>query len=208
MKGINAYKDVIILEKHFSDESFNFLENKSVEPYRNMKVSFRRSHEKQQYEIFEENHPTQPERIWLILANTANTRGKVPRIGFLNSKEALKIHKEWGKRVRDIEKTLISDLDSLKIYDYTTLKQMMNFNEKNSLPEILRKTISGKISLESLMILDSMADLFTKYDQKISKDDLGWEYFRLFWINYRVFFNKLEVEKIKKCLRGRFKLNG
>lgn len=120
-------------------------------------------------------------------------------VGDLLSSDADDIFIKWKKRMQSLSYCFKNEMHELLIYN--NLKELVN--SKKSFPILLRKVLQEKISVDTLLILDSMLKLFDQWDKTIG-DDIIWVENRERYVKYRCFMN-YDIEKMKKILIGEVK---
>jgi hypothetical protein len=127
----------------------------------------------------------------LILANFIADRGK-KWIGDLDSSEAESIYNEWLKRKQSLGYLFKSELSQLRD-DFES-----NFRVDNGQhPYLLERHLQGKISLETMVIIDDLLNIIPNWNKKISLQII-WEKVRYRMIKYKPFlqYDKSSMRKI------------
>lgn len=115
-------------------------------------------------------------------------------VGDLLSSDADDIFIKWKKRMQSLSYCFKNEMHGLLMHN--NLKELVN--SKKSFPVLLRKVLQEKISVDTLLILDSMLKLFDQWDKTIG-DDIIWIENRERYVKYRCFMN-YDIEKMKKIL--------
>ena len=109
-------------------------------------------------------------------------------------------YKEWlAKKINfymifiDELKPVVKDFDRI---DFEPLFEI----ENNNHPKLLKEYLGGRISLETIVILDDLVDFSNKWDKQL-KDDIIWPDLKKLIKNYKGFLtinkNKYRIELLK-----------
>ena len=191
MMPFDAYKQYLSLKNHFTKEKYDYHKycgksRATVQSFYKRKDRFwfeklsRNKNDKEVIEFFISNFITctDPSKLWI---------GEMIR-------EGEDRYSSWKKRTQslayifkeEMEKILVdTDLDSA-------------FQTSNGHPLVLKKYLSGKISIETLVICDKILGYRTDYDKKLT--DPVWETVSMRMRKYSPFLN-IDVFRYKKILK-------
>ena len=187
----DAYKQYLSLKNHFTKEKYDYHKycgksRATVQSFYKRKDRFwfeklsRNKNDKEVIEFFISNFITctDPSKLWI---------GEMIR-------EGEDRYSSWKKRTQslayifkeEMEKILVgTDLDSA-------------FQISNGHPLVLKKYLSGQISIETLVICDKILGYRTDYDKKLT--DPVWETVSMRMRKYSPFLN-IDVFRYKKILK-------
>lgn len=187
-----AYKQYIALKNHFSKDSYDYFKysgkaNSSLESFykRKDRLFFEKlSRQKKDNEIVEffvSNFisSTDPSSLWIgeIIKNGNET------------------YIEWKKKRQSLTYLFENELKNISqeshLVEYLEIKG-------NKHPKILKEYLSGKVSLETMVILDQMLHYREKFDEKLI--DPIWELVSKKIKNYSPFLD-IDLDKYKNILR-------
>tara|TARA_B100000902_G_scaffold336313_1_gene336498 strand:- start:151 stop:741 length:591 start_codon:yes stop_codon:yes gene_type:complete len=191
MMPFDAYKQYLSLKNHFTKEKYDYHKycgksRATVQSFYKRKDRFwfeklsRNKNDKEVIEFFISNFITctDPSKLWI---------GEMIR-------EGEDRYSSWKKRTQslayifkeEMEKILVgTDLDSA-------------FQISNGHPLVLKKYLSGQISIETLVICDKILGYRTDYDKKLT--DPVWETVSMRMRKYSPFLN-IDVFRYKKILK-------
>jgi len=116
-------------------------------------------------------------------------------VGEMTGPEGEAAYKKWQKINQSLSYVFQSDIE--KLTDGGSPEQMLIVNDGQH-PILLREVMSGTISVETIVILNSFLNFFPMWDRKID-DDLLWPNHRLKFTKYEPFL-VYDKEKIKNIL--------
>jgi len=117
-------------------------------------------------------------------------------IGDLLSNECDSNYKEWNKKINNL--TYIYKNNIIELMDEVTdLNELLYVND--DYPLLLKRVLQEKVSLESLLITNSILKFFPMWNKNI-KDDIIWPHFRKKCVKYFPFlsFDKDKMTEILK----------
>ena len=104
-------------------------------------------------------------------------------------------YKEWLDRRGNFYKIFIAELKPV-VKDFEPLFEPKNNNH----PKLLKEYLGGRISLETIVILDDLVDFGNKWDKQL-KDDIIWPDLKKLIKNYKGFLtinkNRYRIELLK-----------
>lgn len=121
--------------------------------------------------------------------------GDASWIGEITGPEGEDAYKKWQKINQSL--TYVFQSDILSLIENDSPDKMLIVNDGQH-PILLREVMSGKISVETIVILNSFLNFFPMWDRKID-DDLLWPNHRLKFTKYEPFL-VYDKEKIKNIL--------
>lgn len=118
----------------------------------------------------------------------------------LNSENSDEIFRKWLKKNESLTYIFKNEIDDL-IQEYEDLNQILIV--KKEFPILMKKVLQQKISLETLLIMNSMLNFLPNWDRKIN-DEIIWNSFKLKCIKYFPFL-KFDKVKMKNILKSEVK---
>jgi hypothetical protein len=116
-------------------------------------------------------------------------------VGEMTGPEGEVAYKKWQKINQSLSYVFQSDIE--KLTDGGSPEEML-IVKNGQHPRLLTEVMSGEISIETIVILNSFLNFFPMWDRKID-DDLLWPNHRLKFTKYEPFL-VYEKEKIKNIL--------
>lgn len=144
-----------------------------------------------QYYVFEKLSNRYKKELKYFYVSTLFENPRV-WLGDLLTPEAENIFLSWKKRMQSLSYVFKSEIHGL-LEEYS-LKDLVVCKKKY--PILLQKTLQEKISVDTLLIAESVVHLFDRWDEKL-KDDLIWEESKEKYLKYRSFMN-YDIEKMKR----------
>jgi hypothetical protein len=191
MNPFEVYCCYLALKNHFTKDSYDYFKYRgkvktTIESFNKRKDKYffeKTSRQKSPQEILEyfvSNfvQTDDPGRLWI---------GQIIQSGETN-------YSDWKKRTQSLTYTFKEDSDSL-LSEY---KLDDIFDCSKGHPPILKKFLSGKIIIETLVIYDKIFLFGKKFDNKLL--DPVWETVSLKIKKYKPFLN-IDVDSYKKVLR-------
>lgn len=192
MTPFDAYKTYLALKNHFTKPKYDYFKyagksRASVESFNKRKDKYwfeRISRQKNDDEIknfFLSNFigSDNPQSMWI---------GEVIR-------EGESCYKEWIKRQQSLK--YIFTQESQEMLSEGNLEEILDCSKQH--PVILKKFLSGKISIETLVIHDKIFLFRNNFDKKLL--DPVWEIVSLKIQKYSPFLN-IDIQDYKKTLRN------
>lgn len=189
---LNCYKTYLALKNHFTKEKYDYHKycgktNASLNSFYKRKDRFwfeklsRNKSDDEVVNFFIANFVMcdDPQSLWI---------GEIIREGEDN-------YKKWNKKIQSLSYTFKEEISSIfnsKNFDSVFLI------ENNRHPELLKYYLQGKISIETLLILDYILDFTKNFDKKL--DDPIWNFISLKIKKYKSFLH-INVFKFKKILK-------
>jgi len=191
MMPFDAYKQYLSLKNHFTKEKYDYHKycgksRATVQSFYKRKDRFwfeklsRNKNDKVVIEFFISNFITctDPIKLWI---------GEMIR-------EGEDRYSSWKKRTQSLAYVFKEEME--KILVDTDLDSA--FQTSNGHPLVLKKYLSGKISIETLVICDKILGYRTDYDKKLT--DPVWETVSMRMRKYSPFLN-IDVFRYKKILK-------
>lgn len=192
MTSFDAYKTYLALKNHFSKPKYDYFKyagksRASVESFNKRKDKYwfeRISRQKSDQELkdfFVANfvNSDNPQSMWI---------GELMRGGE-------DCYKDWMKRQQSL--SYIFKQESEEMLSQDNLEKILDVSKQH--PIILKKFLSGKISIETLTIWDKIFLFRNNFDQKLL--DPVWEIVSLKIQKYSLFLN-ISIQDYKKILRN------
>ena len=191
MAPFDAYKTYLALKNHFTKESYDYHKycgksRATVQSFYKRKDRFwfekvvRQKTDKEVVEFFVANFVScsDPQSLWI---------GEI-------MKEGETRYKEWQKKVQSL--SYLFKEESQQIFSQHKFEEV--FDCSKSHPVILKMFLSGKISLETMVIYDRIFLYGNNFDKKLK--DPVWETVSMKIKKYSPFLN-IDVLKFRKILK-------
>lgn len=181
-----AYREYLALKNHFNSDTYDYFKYRhKVSGGSEETFSKRKDHR------YFNNLSIQKDPINLMVSNFAIN----PHIwiGDIISDEGKRTYLSWKRRMDSLPYTFSEEIKQLH-HDF-------NFNftiTPGTHPVVIRLYLSGKISLETLIILVDTVGCYNVWDKKLSEDDVVWKEVSLRINKYRPFlkYNRTIMKKI------------
>ena len=187
----DSYKCYLSLKNHFTKESYDYHKycgksRATVQSFYKRKDRFwfekvvRQKTDKEVVEFFVANFVScsDPQSLWI---------GEI-------MKEGETRYKEWQKKVQSL--SYLFKQESEQMLSSNNLEQLFDCSRQH--PPILKMFLSGKISLETLVIYDKIFLYGNRFDKKLK--DPVWESVSMKIKKYNPFLN-IDVLKFRKILK-------
>lgn len=159
MDGFKAYRYYLALKLHFTTDKFDVFANRGN--VRGTREAFNARNDRYIFEKLASKYKTDRDIIQFFVANFAYGNETAIYAG----KEADDNFAEWNKRKQSISKVFVDDLASLLTYLETNkLKHnaLFEFTE-DEYPVALKMFVGGKLSIETLRIIDDLNPIIEKW---------------------------------------------
>ena len=195
MDGFAAFKYYVALKLHFSNPKFNVFANKA-----RLKGTRDTYGNRPDVKLFEKLARQFDDRQYIQYIASNLMYGNTDPI--YNHAEAMDNYKEFLKRKQSITRVFANDLD-------TILNSGAKYNFSGLIiPDVIQLLLAGKITLETVVILDSLDDLVTKVRQNNQIVLLlGDELIKIEKAHGFVKFNMDKVKNLFNTFKGELKLN-
>lgn len=159
MDGFKAYRYYLALKLHFTTDKFDVFQNRGN--VRGTREAFNARNDRYIFEKLALKHSDDKEIIQFFVANFAYGRDSAIYAG----QEAEDNYMQWLKRKQSITKIFVDDLATILTHiEVNKLKYSAIFEfTQNEYPVALSLFIGGKISIESLRIIDDFTDILDKW---------------------------------------------
>jgi len=186
-----VYCEYLALKSHFSNPKYDYFKyNKKV---RASVTSFNRRADKYWFEKTSRKYKDEEIVNFLVANFVESTSVNQIWIGeIINSGE--RNYQEWKKRQQSL--TYLFKEQSNELFSETKLEDALNCSKGH--PPVLKRFLSGKLSLETLTIYEKIFHFSTDFDKKLL--DPVWETVSLKIKKYMPFIN-IDVFSYKKLLR-------
>jgi hypothetical protein len=191
MTPFDAYKTYLAIKNHFSKDKYDYFKyagksRASITSFNNRKDKYwfeklaRQKNDEQIKDFYVSNfiESTDPSTMWI---------GSMIRAGDI-------YYKDWVKRQQSLKYLFIQESESM-LSEYN-IEQLFDASRQH--PPIVKKFLSGTISLETLVIYDKIFLFGKQFDKKIL--DPVWETLSLKIKKYSPFLN-IDVSEYKSALR-------
>jgi len=159
MDGFKAYRYYLALKLHFTTDKFDVFQNRGN--VRGTREAFNARNDRYIFEKLALKHSDDKDIIQFFVANFAYGRDSAIYAG----QEAEDNYMQWLKRKQSITKIFVDDLATILTHiEVNKLKYSAIFEfTQNEYPVALSLFIGGKISIESLRIIDDFTDILDKW---------------------------------------------
>jgi hypothetical protein len=191
MMPFDAYREYLALKNHFTKDSYDYHKycgksRATVQSFYKRKDRFwfeklaRNKSDKEVVEFFVANFATcpDPETLWI---------GEM-------IKEGEERYQNWQKKVQSL--SYIFKEESQSLFEDNKFEEVFNCSKGH--PPLLRKFLSGKISLETMVIYDRIFLFGNKFDKKLQ--DPVWQTVSRRIKKYNPFLN-IDVFRFRKILK-------
>lgn len=193
MDGFKAYRYYLAIKLHFTTDKFNVFENRGN--VKGTREAFNARNDSRIFEKLAKKYADDKELIQFFVANFVYGNENV----VYSIKEAEDNYIEWTRRKQSISKVFIDDLASLITYiEVNSLSHESIFAFKDGeYPALLRLFVGGKISIETLRMIDDMHPFLEEWANESSVNFI-WEseFRRIKKLTGFVKYDKLKVQKI------------
>ncbi len=191
MSPFETYQHYLSLKNHFTNPKYDFF--KYGAKTRASITSFNKRKDKYWFEKTSRKYSDKEVVDFLVSNFVAVDNPQNLWIGeIINSGE--RTYAEWMRRQQSL--SYLFKEQSRELFSETKLDDALNCSKGH--PLILKKFLSGKISLETLVIYDRIFLFGNKFDKKLS--DPVWETVSLRIKKYNPFLN-IDIFQFKKILR-------
>ena len=193
MDGYKAYRYYLAIKLHFTTDKFDVFQNRGN--VKGTREAFNARNDRYIFEKLAQKHSDDKEIIQFFVSNFAYGNDTAIYAG----QEAEDNFMQWNKRKQSITKIFVDDLATLLTHIETNrLKHSAIFEfTENEYPVALKMFVGGKISIETLRIIDDFTDILEKWNQNLSVKYI-WdnEMSRIKKLTGFVKYDKIKIEKI------------
>lgn len=152
MDGFKAYKYYMAIKLHFTSVKYNVFETRGH--VKGTRDAFNSRNDRYIFEKLAQRYPDDKDIIQFFVSNFAYGQSTA----LYGNGEADELYSEWKRRKQSITKVFIDDLATVMNFcDVHKFNSDGIFkNENGDLPVLLNLFISGKISIETLRIIDDI----------------------------------------------------
>lgn len=193
MDGFKAYRYYLAIKLHFTTEKFNVFENRGN--VKGTREAFNARNDRYIFEKLANKYSEDREIIQFFVANFAYGNETAIYAG----QEAEDNLTEWTKRKQSITQKFIDDLAIILTHiEVNKLHTASIFNFIDSAyPVILELFIGGKISIETLRIIDDIYPIIEKWQETNSiKYIWNQEMLRIKKLTGFVKYDRIKIDKI------------
>jgi hypothetical protein len=191
--GYKAYRYYLAIKLHFTTDKFDVFQNRGN--VKGTREAFNARNDRYIFEKLAQKHSDDKEIIQFFVSNFAYGNDTAIYAG----QEAEDNFMQWNKRKQSITKIFVDDLATLLTHIETNrLKHSAIFEfTENEYPVALKMFVGGKISIETLRIIDDFTDILEKWNQNLSVKYI-WdnEMRRIKKLTGFVKYDKIKIEKI------------
>ena len=193
MDGYKAYRYYLAIKLHFTTDKFDVFQNRGN--VKGTREAFNARNDRYIFEKLAQKHSDDKEIIQFFVSNFAYGNDTAIYAG----QEAEDNFMQWNKRKQSITKIFVDDLATLLTHIETNrLKHSAIFEfTENEYPVALKMFVGGKISIETLRIIDDFTDILEKWNHNLSVKYI-WdnEMRRIKKLTGFVKYDKIKIEKI------------
>jgi hypothetical protein len=193
MDGFKAYRYYLAIKLHFTTDKFNVFENRGN--VKGTREAFNARNDRYIFEKLAKKHEDDKEIIQFFVSNFAYGNDTAIYAGA----EADDNFRQWNKRKQSITKIFVDDLATLLTHlEVNKLKHSALFNFTDSeYPVALSLFVGGKISIETLRIIDDFHPIVEKWNQNLSVRYI-WdnELRRITKLTGFVKYDKIKIQKV------------
>ena len=193
MDGYKAYRYYLAIKLHFTTDKFDVFQNRGN--VKGTREAFNARNDRYIFEKLAQKHSDDKEIIQFFVSNFAYGNDTAIYAG----QEAEDNFMQWNKRKQSITKIFVDDLATLLTHIETNrLKHSAIFEfTENEYPVALKMFVGGKISIETLRIIDDFTDILEKWNQNLSVKYI-WdnEMRRIKKLTGFVKYDKIKIEKL------------
>lgn len=191
MKPFEAYQTYLAVKNHFDRDGYDYFKYHGKVPVK--LESFYARRDRYFFEKLARNHST--DLVDFLVANFLVNDRAYSRD--LTHDEAEKVYRDWNKRTSSLTYQFQQDLDAID-----DLKESIAVREGQH-PDLLRMLMSNRVSLETVVILDSLIGFIEKWDSKI-EDRVIWPEVKRKLKKYRPFL-KFDQKKFGAIVVKRYR---
>ena len=193
MDGYKAYRYYLAIKLHFTTDKFDVFQNRGN--VKGTREAFNARNDRYIFEKLAQKHSDDKEIIQFFVSNFAYGNDTAIYAG----QEAEDNFMQWNKRKQSITKIFVDDLATLLTHIETNrLKHSAIFEfTENEYPVALKMFVGGKISIETLRIIDDFTEILEKWNQNLTVKYI-WdnEMRRIKKLTGFVKYDKIKIEKI------------
>jgi len=193
MDGFKAYRYYLAIKLHFTSEKFNVFENRGN--VKGTREAFTARNDRYIFEKLANKYNDDREIIQFFVANFAYGNESA----IYEGQQAEENLVEWIKRKQSITQRFIDDLATILTHtEVNRLPQTSIFNFIDSAyPVTLELFVGGKISIETLRIIDDFYPIISKWQDNTSiKYIWNQELLRIKKLTGFVKYDRIKAEKI------------
>ena len=193
MDGFKAYRYYLAIKLHFTTDKFDVFQNRGN--VKGTREAFNARNDRYIFEKLANKFDQDKDIIQFFVSNFAYGNGAA----IYDGKEADDSYTEWLRRKQSITKVFIDDLANLLTYIETNrLKHTAIFEfTDNEYPVALKQFVGGKISIETVRIMDDFYPIIHRWKDNNSVKYIWEDEMRR--IIKLTGFVKYDKIKVKKC---------
>lgn len=152
MDGFKAYKYYMAIKLHFTSEKYNVFETRGH--VKGTRDTFNSRNDRYIFEKLAQKYSDDKDIIQFFVSNFAYGNDTA----IYGNSEAEELYAQWQKRKQSISKIFVDDLANIiNFCDVHKLNYDSIFNlTNNEIPVILTLYLNGKVTIETLNIIDSI----------------------------------------------------
>ena len=202
MDGYKAYRYYLAIKLHFTTDKFNVFENRGS--VRGTREAFNARNDRYIFEKLAIKYSNDKEIIQFFVSNFAYGNDTAIYAG----QEAEDNFLLWNKRKQSITKVFVDDLAILLTHievNKLNNQSLFNFNH-DEYPIALKMFIGGKITIETIKIIDECTDIIDEWNKNASVKYI-WdnEIRRIKKLTGFVKYDKIKINKIFDAFKEELK---
>lgn len=192
MNAYEVYKMYVALKLHFTSESYDYFKFNGKVKTTESKFNVRK--DRYFFQKLCNKYDRDMVRDYFVSNFVYDVNSWV---GSITRDRGEKIYSEWKRKQDSISYIITNEIDYLldQVEDFDSLFDC----KQNQHPIILKKHLSKKVSLETLIVLDDILKFTNRFDKQIS-EKLLWPKIKMSMIKYKPFM-KCDYKKFKSVLR-------
>ena len=160
MDGFKAYKYYMAVKLHFTSEKYNVFETRGH--VKGTRDAFNSRNDRYIFEKLAQKYPSDKDMIQFFVSNFAYGNDTA----IYGNGEAEDLYHEWQMRKQSITKVFIDDLSNVMnmcdVHRFNTTSIFKNVD--GDLPILTSMFLSGKISIETLRIIDDLQPFIESWE--------------------------------------------
>lgn len=191
MTGYETYKLYLSLKRHFTNQNYDYF--KYSGKCRSSIESFERRKDKYFFKKLDTKYDPQTQIEYFV---SQFIKDENLWIGNIFSKECENNYNEWKKRIQSLTYVITQDINNM--LEKSTFEELFSCSDGKH-PLLLKYYLSNRISIETMIILDSILNYTKDFNQKIV-DPVVWPKVYSMMRKYAPFL-KFDKSKYKQIIR-------
>jgi hypothetical protein len=191
MNPFEAYTTYLAVKNHFERDGYDYFKYHGKVPAKLESFYARKDR------YFFEKLARKEDLLEFLVANFLENDKSYSRD--LTQEDAERVYRDWVKRTQSLTYRFSEELE--KIED---LKQAVRV-EDGQHPQLLKMYMQKKVSAETILVIDSLANIIEAWDKKI-EDTVMWPTIRRKLVKYKPFL-KFEKDKFREIVLEKYVRN-